>query len=113
MVYNIIMKNTTKIIEQKLAILGRSVPKCEDTIEIKNKESRKQWWSRMMETAEKDGDRLKASELLGRSEADFIDTTRHTGPDGGPVIIQPMSIKSLQDAIDRAQIQQRLCKSSS
>ena len=27
-------------------------------------------------------DRLKASELLGRSEADFTDNQRHTGPDG-------------------------------
>jgi len=67
----------------------------------------------MMETAEKDGDRLKASELLGRSEADFIDTTRLTGPDGGAVIVQPMSIKSLQDAIDKAQSKQRICDSSS
>ena len=30
-------------------------------------------------------DRLKASELLGRSHADFIERREHTGPNGGPI----------------------------
>jgi hypothetical protein len=30
-------------------------------------------------------DRLRASELLGKSEADFTDKQEHTGAGGGPV----------------------------
>ena len=40
---------------------------------IASREQRQQFWSTMMVTAEKDSDRLKASELSGRSEADFTD----------------------------------------
>jgi hypothetical protein len=43
----------------------------------KTKDERKVFWSDMMDQAIKDGDRLKASELLGRSEADFTDTIKH------------------------------------
>lgn len=32
-------------------------------------------------------DRLKASELLGKSEADFIDKLQASGPDGGPLLV--------------------------
>lgn len=31
-------------------------------------------------------DRLKASELLGKSQADFIERHEHAGTDGGPII---------------------------
>lgn len=40
---------------------------------IKSREERQEFWSGLMDTAEKDSDKLKASELLGRSEADFTD----------------------------------------
>ena len=40
---------------------------------IKSREQRQAFWSKMMDNAEKDSDQLKASELLGRSEADFTD----------------------------------------
>lgn len=43
---------------------------------IKTREQRKEFWSKLMDKAKKDSDKLKASELLGRSEADFIDTVR-------------------------------------
>jgi phage terminase small subunit len=40
---------------------------------IANREERQEFWTDLMKTAEKDSDKLKASELLGRSNADFID----------------------------------------
>ena len=40
---------------------------------IKSRRDRQVFWSKMIDTAEKDSDKLKASELLGRSEADFTD----------------------------------------
>jgi len=45
-------------------------------------------------------DRLKASELLGRSEADFIDTTKLTGPNGGPIQTQhvPVDLSDFSDS---------------
>jgi len=46
---------------------------------IKTREERQQWWSNMMDTAEKDTDKLKASELLGRSNADFTENNNLTG----------------------------------
>jgi len=49
---------------------------------IKTREERQEFWSEMMEASERDGDKLKASELLGRSEADFTEKLQHTGKDG-------------------------------
>ena len=66
---------------------------------IKTREDRQKWWSGMMDTAEKDSDKLKASELLGRSNADFTDTMQHTGKGGGPVKIQSMDSVGLKNAI--------------
>ena len=42
-------------------------------LRIATREQRQNFWTKMMKKAEKDSDKLKASELLGRSEADFID----------------------------------------
>ena len=53
---------------------------------IKNREERQEFWSNVMQDPqEKTPDRLKASELLGKSEADFIDRTRHEDQDGNPI----------------------------
>lgn len=56
---------------------------------IASREERQAFWTRVLLAEERDGedppkmsDRLKASELLGRSEADFTDIQRQTGPDG-------------------------------
>lgn len=96
-------------IKRKLEILGVTVPATVFAEKgVKSRESRKEFWSRMMDTAERDGDRLKASELLGRSEADFVDTTRHVGGDGGPIQVQPMNLKGLHEAIDTEQSKSRL-----
>lgn len=40
---------------------------------IMSRQQRQEFWSKMTKEAEKDSDKLKASELLGRSEADFTD----------------------------------------
>ena len=46
---------------------------------IKTRQERQQFWSDKMDAAKKESDQLKASELLGRSEADFTDNTKITG----------------------------------
>ena len=45
---------------------------------IKTRSERQEFWSNMMDSAEKPSDALKASELLGRSEADFTDKVDNT-----------------------------------
>lgn len=55
---------------------------------IATREERQSFWTATMrdESAEM-RDRLKASELLGKSEADFIDKVQASGPDGGPLLV--------------------------
>lgn len=55
---------------------------------IATAEERQEWWTKVMLGHEVDADfkdRLKASELLGRAQADFIDRQELTGKSGGPV----------------------------
>ena len=88
-------------LQKKLAVLRSGVLVKES--DVKSRIDRKKFWSEIMETAEKPADRLKASELLGRTEADFTDVTRHEGADGGPIQIKPMNMKGLLSAIGRQQ----------
>ena len=47
---------------------------------IATRQDRQHFWSEMMgDKGQKTSDRLKASELLGRSQADFIDRTENSG----------------------------------
>lgn len=65
---------------------------------IATREDRQQFWSQMMRTAERDGDKLKASELLGRSNADFID--RHMVSVGGShADLMNMNERELEDEL--------------
>lgn len=98
-------------IERKLAILRKGITP-PSKLSIKDKDGRQKFWSEVMECGENDAVRLKASELLGRSEADFIDTQRHIGHDGGAIKLEPMNLKGLQDAINREQTQLRICSPS-
>ena len=57
---------------------------------IATRDARQRFWSAVMhgkkpfqKTAMKD--RLKASELLGKSQADFVEQHVHTGKDGQPI----------------------------
>lgn len=47
---------------------------------VKSRQERQNWWSQTMDEAPNYSDRLRASELLGRSEADFTDKVQ-TLPD--------------------------------
>ncbi len=53
---------------------------------IASREERQNFWTDVMKNNEEDmGSRLKASELLGRSQADFIDNHRIGDPLGRPL----------------------------
>lgn len=47
-------------------------------------------------------DRLKAAELLGKSEGDFIDRTELSGPEGGAIVTRESVVQELFDAVDGA-----------
>ena len=54
---------------------------------IASREEGQAFWTEIMrDRHEKTQDRLKASELLGKSEADFIDRQELTGVNGAPLI---------------------------
>ncbi|NCC40568.1 MAG: terminase small subunit [Gammaproteobacteria bacterium] len=54
---------------------------------IATREERQAFWSQVLRDAEIDmKDRLKASELLGKAQTDFINKTEVTGANGGPVV---------------------------
>lgn len=68
---------------------------------IMTREERQTMWSEIArDKGERTQDRLKASELLGRSEADFVERQEISGPDQGPVLIMDaeMTTKLLQRA---------------
>lgn len=53
---------------------------------IMTREERQIMWSEIArDKSEKTQDRLRASELLGKSEADFIDRQELSAPNGGPL----------------------------
>jgi phage terminase small subunit len=54
---------------------------------IASRTERQQFWSSVMRDKEQQmRDRLKAAELLGKSEADFVERQEITGRDGAPLI---------------------------
>jgi phage terminase small subunit len=63
---------------------------------IATREERQAFWTSVLRGDVTDGeglppkfsDRLKASELLGRSQADFIERLRHEGEDGKPLHVR-------------------------
>lgn len=68
------------------AIKEREMARCD--LLIANREERQQYWTKVMrDKGEKTQDRLRASELLGKSEADFIERQEISGPDQGPVLV--------------------------
>ena len=53
---------------------------------IATREQRQEFWTKIMYDDQADmKDRLKSSELLGKSQADFTDKTELSGKDGGPI----------------------------
>jgi phage terminase small subunit len=68
---------------------------------IATREERQEFWSKTMSNTEKKtGDRLRASELLGRSEGDFIDRTKHEGDTGLTVKVVNYADR-LQNALEQ------------
>ena len=68
---------------------------------IMTREERQTMWSEIArDKGERTQDRLKASELLGKSEGDFVERREISGPDQGPVLIMDaeMTTKLLQRA---------------
>ncbi len=64
--------------------------------DIMTRQDRQKYWTDTIKNEEESTkDRLKASELLGKSQADFVERTRHEGPDGQQVNIA-MIIKNLE-----------------
>ena len=54
---------------------------------IASRAERQQFWSSVMRDKDQQmRDRLKAAELLGKSEADFVERQEITGRDGAPLI---------------------------
>ena len=75
-----------------LAIQARSEKRNVNAPHISNRQQRQQFWSDTMNDTEIDmKDRLRSSELLGKSEKDFVDRVELTGQDGGAVKYESMS----------------------
>lgn len=63
---------------------------------IATREERQSFWTTIMrDKEEQTKDRLKAAELLGKSQADFIERMDHTNSDGSlrPVLIEINGVK--------------------
>ena len=72
------------------AIIAREKPGRD--AKIATRQERQEFWTEAQRNAELDiKDRFKASELLGRSQADFTDKHEHTGKNGEPIPIQVLT----------------------
>ena len=67
----------------------------EDNPLIWGRKERQEFWTRIAQGKELDGDtmpamrdRIKASELLGKTQGDFIDRVEHSGPDGKAIQVE-------------------------
>ena len=77
--------------------------------DIANREQRQAFWTDMMkDAAAPEVARLKASELLGKSEGDFIQRHELTGKDGKPIEMRDVS--SLTDEQRLARINELISK---
>ena len=61
---------------------------------IATREERQAFWTRvMLDSGEAMKDRLTASKLLGKSQADFLDRHEHSGPNGSPLSVEVVLVK--------------------
>lgn len=64
---------------------------------IASREKRQQFWTKVMEDIGSEmRDRLRASELLGKSQADFVERHELSGPDGKAIPVSSMTTEELQ-----------------
>lgn len=69
---------------------------------IATREERQSFWTTIMRsTQEQTKDRLKASELLGKSQIDFIERKEITGKEGEPIVISQLTDDELNTIISR------------
>ncbi len=79
-----------------------------DAAEIMTREQRKIFWTAIArDSSQSIRDRLRASELLAKSEGDFIDRKQITGKDGEPVTVASIlrelderTVKQIEDRKD-------------
>ncbi|MBN1125269.1 MAG: hypothetical protein JXA82_09690 [Sedimentisphaerales bacterium] len=65
--------------------------------DIAGRQERQSFWSQIMRDPGEDiKNRLRASELLGRSEADFTDNHNHSFPEGCGVLVVPGQMETEQ-----------------
>jgi phage terminase small subunit len=68
---------------------------------IASREDRQAFWTHVMNDPAVDmKERLKAAELLGKSQADFIDRHEHSGPDGKAIPLASAPDKELSAKIE-------------
>lgn len=81
--------------EIKSAILSREAAFCDET--IATRAERQQFWSAVMrDDSVKLPDRLRASELLAKSEGDFLDRHELTGAEGAPLFMPPVTVRFVE-----------------
>ena len=90
----------TKHSHVQAAIQSREATKSNNR--IADRQKRQEFWSDTMnEDAEDMKHRLKASELLGRSEADFTDKVKHQGDPDAPLEVKTkMDTSGLEKAME-------------
>jgi len=65
---------------------------------IASRQERQKFWSEIMKDKNQSmRDRLRASELLGKSEMDFPNKTEISGIDGGPIPMTIVDFKNITD----------------
>lgn len=64
---------------------------------IATRAERQTFWTAVMRDADmKTTDRLRASELLAKSEGDFIERRELTGPEGAPLFMPPVTVRFVE-----------------
>ena len=82
---SIACENLTKPYIANAIVLKTAEITKKNDIKIKTRLERKAFWSKMMDDAAKDSDKLQASMLLGKSEADFA--LDNAGKDAGLTLV--------------------------
>ena len=85
-----------------LVVVQQQVEKAIAVIKAKavfSRVERQEWWTKMMASGKTDADKLRASELLGRSEADFTDNISNTVPDQSQTLTKDQQVEALRDQI--------------
>jgi hypothetical protein len=76
----------------KVAAAIRTRRDAELAPKIASRTERQAFWAEVMKDRKEDmAARLRASELLGKSEGDFVERRELSGPDGKPIELRPLS----------------------